>query len=217
MRLVLLGPPGAGKGTQAAKISERLGIPHISTGDMFRQAIKEGTDLGRQAEKYLSSGGLVPDAVTIGLVQERLERPDCCQGFLLDGFPRTVAQAEALDTWLAGRGTGLDAVINIAVPREELMERLTGRRVCRRCGATYHLQYNPPRVTGKCDICGGKLLQRADDTAATVARRLDVYSEQTAPLIAYYRERGLLREIDGNQDIEAVNRAIGAALGREWR
>ncbi|MBC7325463.1 MAG: adenylate kinase, partial [Moorella sp. (in: Bacteria)] len=157
MRLVLLGPPGAGKGTQAAKISERLGIPHISTGDMFRQAIKEGTDLGRQAEKYLSSGGLVPDAVTIGLVQERLERPDCCQGFLLDGFPRTVAQAEALDTWLAGRGTGLDAVINIAVPREELMERLTGRRVCRRCGATYHLQYNPPRVTGKCDICGGKL------------------------------------------------------------
>ncbi|KYH33671.1 adenylate kinase [Neomoorella mulderi] len=217
MRLVLLGPPGAGKGTQAGVISERLGVPHISTGDMFRRAIKEGTELGRQAEKYLQSGGLVPDAVTIGLVQERLSQPDCRQGFLLDGFPRTVAQAEALDAWLAGRKEKLDAVIDIEVPREELLERLTGRRVCRQCGATYHLQYNPPAEAGKCDVCGGELVQRADDTAATVSKRLDVYREQTAPLIAYYRQRGRLKEIDGSQDIAAVTRAIGTALGRDWQ
>ncbi|GEA18252.1 adenylate kinase [Moorella sp. E306M] len=217
MRLVLLGPPGAGKGTQAALICKHLGIPHISTGDMFRQAIKEGTELGRQAEKYLQSGGLVPDDVTIGLIQERLSQSDCRQGFLLDGFPRTVAQAEALDAWLAGRKEKLDAVIDIEVPREELMARLTGRRVCRQCGATYHLQYNPPAEAGKCDVCGGELIQRADDTAATVGKRLDVYNEQTAPLITYYRQRGLLKEIDGSGDIAAVSRAIGAALGRDWQ
>lgn len=217
MRLVLLGPPGAGKGTQAALICKHLGIPHISTGDMFRQAIKEGTELGRQAEKYLQSGGLVPDDVTIGLIQERLSHSDCRQGFLLDGFPRTVAQAEALDAWLAGRKEKLDAVIDIEVPREELMARLTGRRVCRQCGATYHLQYNPPAEAGKCDVCGGELIQRADDTAATVGKRLDVYNEQTAPLITYYRQRGLLKEIEGSGDIAAVSRAIGAALGRDWQ
>ncbi|MDK2894486.1 MAG: adenylate kinase [Moorella sp. (in: firmicutes)] len=217
MRLVLLGPPGAGKGTQAALICKHLGIPHISTGDMFRQAIKEGTELGRQAEKYLQSGGLVPDDVTIGLIQERLSQSDCRQGFLLDGFPRTVAQAEALDAWLAGRKEKLDAVIDIEVPREELMARLTGRRVCRQCGATYHLQYNPPAEAGKCDVCGGELIQRADDTAATVGKRLDVYNEQTAPLITYYRQRGLLKEIEGSGDIAAVSRAIGAALGRDWQ
>ncbi|WP_258358890.1 adenylate kinase [Moorella sulfitireducens (nom. illeg.)] len=216
MRLVLLGPPGAGKGTQAAIICRHVGIPHISSGDMFRQAIKEGTELGRQAEKYLQSGSLVPDAVTIGLVQERLSKPDCRQGFLLDGFPRTVAQAGALDAWLAGKKEKLDAVIDIEVPREELMVRLTGRRVCRRCGATYHLQFNPPRETGKCDACGGELIQRADDTAATVSRRLDVYVEQTAPLIDYYRRRGLLKEIDGSRDITTVTRSIGKALGRDW-
>lgn len=215
--MVLLGPPGAGKGTQAALICKHLGIPHISTGDMFRQAIKEGTELGRQAEKYLQSGGLVPDDVTIGLIQERLSQSDCRQGFLLDGFPRTVAQAEALDAWLAGRKEKLDAVIDIEVPREELMARLTGRRVCRQCGATYHLQYNPPAEAGKCDVCGGELIQRADDTAATVGKRLDVYNEQTAPLITYYRQRGLLKEIEGSGDIAAVSRAIGAALGRDWQ
>ncbi|WP_406677305.1 adenylate kinase [Moorella sp. ACPs] len=217
MRLVLLGPPGAGKGTQAGLICKHLGIPHISSGDMFRQAIKEGTELGRQAAKYLQSGSLVPDAVTIGLVQERLSQFDCRHGFLLDGFPRTVAQAEALDAWLAGRKEKLDAVIDIEVPREELMARLTGRRVCRQCGATYHLQYNPPAEAGKCDVCGGELIQRADDNAATVGKRLDVYREQTAPLITYYRQRGILKEIDGSQDIAAVSRAIGTALGRDWQ
>ncbi|MDN5325409.1 MAG: adenylate kinase [Moorella sp. (in: firmicutes)] len=217
MRLVLLGPPGAGKGTQAREISQRLAIPHISTGDMFREAIKGGTPLGRQAEAYIKDGRLVPDEVTIGLVQERLARPDCRDGFLLDGFPRTVAQAEALDTWLAGRQEGLDAVIDIEVPRDALLERLTGRRVCRQCGATYHVRYNPPAVEGKCDICGQDLVQRADDTEATVSRRLDVYTGQTAPLINYYRQRSLLKEIDGRQDIPAVTLAIGRALGRDWQ
>lgn len=159
----------------------------------------------------------MPDDVTIGLIQERLSQSDCRQGFLLDGFPRTVAQAEALDAWLAGRKEKLDAVIDIEVPREELMARLTGRRVCRQCGATYHLQYNPPAEAGKCDVCGGELIQRADDTAATVGKRLDVYNEQTAPLITYYRQRGLLKEIEGSGDIAAVSRAIGAALGRDWQ
>ncbi|OIQ59040.1 adenylate kinase [Moorella thermoacetica] len=217
MRLVLLGPPGAGKGTQAREISQRLAIPHISTGDMFREAIKGGTPLGRQAEAYIKDGRLVPDEVTIGLVQERLARPDCRDGFLLDGFPRTVAQAEALDAWLAGRQEGLDAVIDIEVPRDALLERLTGRRVCRQCGATYHVRYNPPAVEGKCDICGQDLVQRADDTEATVSRRLDVYTGQTAPLINYYRQRSLLKEIDGRQDIPAVTLAIGRALGRDWQ
>ncbi len=217
MRLVLLGPPGAGKGTQAVVISKRLSIPHISTGDMFREAIKAGTALGRQAEKFLQSGSLVPDDVTTGLVQERLSRPDCQQGFLLDGFPRTLGQAEALDAWLAGRDARLDAVLDIAVGREELLQRLTGRRVCRRCGAAYHLQYNPPAKAGRCNSCGGELIQRDDDTATTVARRLDVYNRQTAPLVAYYQGRGLVREIDGSQDIGAVTRSIGRALGGDWR
>lgn len=217
MRLVLLGPPGAGKGTQAGIICKRLDIPHISSGDMFRQAIKEGTELGRRAEQYLQSGNLVPDAVTVGLVQERLSKADCRRGFLLDGFPRTVPQAEALDAWLESRNERLEAVIDIEVPREELLRRLTGRRICSQCGATYHLQYNPPRETGKCDICGGLLIQRDDDTVATVEKRLEVYKEQTEPLIVYYRRRGLLREIDGSGDIRAVTTAIGAALGRDWR
>ncbi|MGI9860722.1 adenylate kinase [Moorella naiadis] len=217
MRLVLLGPPGAGKGTQAAAISQRLNILHISTGDMFRAAIKEGTPLGRRAEAYLQAGSLVPDEVTIGLVQERLEQQDCRAGFLLDGFPRTVVQAEALDAWLASRVEKLDAVIDIEVPRDDLLERLTGRRVCPRCGATYHVRYNPPAVAGKCDNCGGELIQRADDTEATVSKRLDVYTQQTAPLITYYRQRGLLQEIDGSQAIPAVTLAVGKALGRDWR
>jgi adenylate kinase len=184
---------------------------------MFREAIKAGTALGRQVEKFLQSGSLVPDEVTTGLVEERLSRPDCQQGFLLDGFPRTLGQAEALDAWLAGRDARLDAVLDIAVGREELLQRLTGRRVCRQCGATYHLQYDPPAVAGRCNSCGGELIQRDDDTATTVARRLDVYNRQTAPLIAYYQERGLVREIDGSQDIGAVTRSIGRALGSDWQ
>jgi len=216
MRLILLGPPGAGKGTQAQEISKRLGVSHISTGDMFREAIKAGTKLGRQAERYLKGGLLVPDTVTVGLVQERLGQPDCRQGFLLDGFPRTVAQAQELDLWLVGREQALDAVINIEVPGSELMARLTGRKVCRRCGATYHTRYNPP-ASGKCDVCGGELVQRTDDTEAVVSKRLAVYMEQTAPLIAYYRQRGLLREVDGSKDIPEVTRAIGQVLGRDWQ
>lgn len=216
MRLILLGPPGAGKGTQAQEISKRLGIPHISTGDMFREAIKAGTELGRQAERYLKDGLLVPDNVTVGLVQERLGQPDCRQGFLLDGFPRTVAQAQEFDHWLEGREQVLDAVINIEVPGSELMARLTGRRVCRQCGVTYHIRYNPP-ASGKCDVCGGELVQRTDDTEAVVSKRLAVYMEQTAPLIAYYQQRELLKEVDGSKDIPEVTRAIGQVLGRDWQ
>lgn len=217
MRLVLLGPPGAGKGTQAREISQRLAIPHISTGDMFREAIKGRSPLGCQAEAYIKSGRLVPDEVTVGLVQERLVQSDCRNGFLLDGFPRTVAQAEALDAWLEGRAEKLDVVIEIVVPRDDLMVRLTGRRVCRECGATYHVRYNPSAVPGKCDACGGDLIQRADDSEATVSKRLEVYTEQTAPLVNYYRQRGILKEIDGSQAIPEVTLAIGRALGRDWQ
>lgn len=208
MKLVLLGPPGAGKGTQAQKISEHLRIPHISTGDMFRQAIKAGTELGRKAESYLKEGLLVPDAVTIGLIQERLSQPDSRKGFLLDGFPRTVHQAEELDSWLESKGQGLDAVIDIEVPVEELKARLTGRRICRDCGAAYHILYNPPSSPGKCEVCGGVLIQRNDDTEEVVTKRLDVYIKQTAPLIDYYRRKGIIKEIDGSQDIPEVNRSI---------
>lgn len=216
MRLVLLGPPGAGKGTQAREISKRLGVPHISTGDMFRDAIKAGTELGQEVERYLKEGLLVPDTLTVSLVQERLAQADCRQGYLLDGFPRTVAQAEELDLWLKGRQQALDAVIDIEVPAEKLVARLTGRRVCRRCGATYHIRYNPP-AADKCDLCGSELTQRSDDTEAVVSKRLDVYEEQTAPLVAYYRRNGLLKAIDGQKDIYEVTRAIGQALGRVWQ
>ncbi|NLW08181.1 MAG: adenylate kinase [Clostridia bacterium] len=216
MRLVLLGPPGAGKGTQAQEISKRLGVPHISTGDMFREAIKAGTELGRQAEQYLRGGLLVPDAVTVGLVQERLGKADCSNGYLLDGFPRTVAQAEELTSWLESRQEGLDAVINIEVPAEELLVRLTGRRVCSQCGATYHIRYNRPSGD-KCDQCNGELKQRSDDTEAVVSKRLEVYRKQTAPLLAYYRKNGLLKEVDGTRDITEVTRAIGQLLGQDWQ
>ncbi|MDK2821189.1 MAG: adenylate kinase [Clostridia bacterium] len=217
MRLVLLGPPGAGKGTQAKEISKRMSIPHISTGDMFRQAIKEGTELGKQAEAYLKEGRLVPDTITIGLIQERLTMPDTHNGFLLDGFPRTKPQAEALDRWLDGQGANIDYVLNIEVPREQILIRLTGRRICKGCGATYHVQYNPPQNSGICDFCGEKLSQRPDDTETVVSHRLDVYVEQTSLLVKYYREKGILKEIDGSHDIPEVTQAIGMALGSDWR
>lgn len=216
MRLILMGPPGSGKGTQAAFISKELGIPHISTGDMFRKAIRDNTELGVKAKGYMDAGKLVPDEVTIGIVRERLQEPDCKKGFLLDGFPRTVAQAEALDEILKSLAMELDAVIDIQVPREELLKRLTGRRMCK-CGASYHIAFSPPSQQGKCDKCGGDLYQRQDDTEETINNRLDVYNEQTKPLIDFYQNQGLLKNINGNQEIEEVLSEIGESLGRSFK
>ncbi|WP_226660059.1 adenylate kinase [Pseudalkalibacillus hwajinpoensis] len=204
MNLVLMGLPGVGKGTQAEKIVEKYGIPHISTGDMFRAAIKEGTPLGLKAKEYMDSGNLVPDEVTIGIVRERLGKDDCEKGFLLDGFPRTVAQADALETILADLGKKLDYVINIAVEEDQLMQRLTGRRVCRNCGATYHAVFNPPKEEGVCDKCGGELYQRDDDKEETVRTRLEVNKQQQQPLLTFYEGKGYLKTIDGNRDINEV-------------
>jgi adenylate kinase len=213
MNLVLMGLPGAGKGTQAEKIVEKYGIPHISTGDMFRAAIKEGTELGLQAKSYMDRGDLVPDEVTIGIVRERLSKEDCQKGFLLDGFPRTVAQAEALETILAELNRSIHYVINIDVDKDILMERLTGRRICKECGATYHLVFNPPSQPGVCDKCGGELYQRADDNEETVANRLEVNLKQTKPLLDFYQAKGYLRNINGQQEIDKVFEDISELLG----
>ena len=204
MNLVLMGLPGVGKGTQAEKIVEKYGIPHISTGDMFRAAIKEGTPLGLKAKEYMDSGNLVPDEVTIGIVRERLGKDDCEKGFLLDGFPRTVAQADALEEILSDLGKKLDYVVNIAVEEDQLMQRLTGRRVCRNCGATYHVIFNPPKEEGVCDKCGGELYQRDDDKEETVRTRLEVNKQQQQPLLTFYEGKGYLKTIDGNRDINEV-------------
>jgi adenylate kinase len=204
MNLVLMGLPGAGKGTQAEKIVEKYGIPHISTGDMFRAAIKESTELGLQAKSFMDQGNLVPDEVTIGIVRERLSKEDCAEGFLLDGFPRTVAQAEALENILSDLNKKIDYVINIDVDQEFLMERLTGRRICKSCGSTYHLVFNPPTKDDVCDRCGGELYQRADDNAETVQNRLEVNQKQTKPLLDFYEGKGYLRNINGQQDIRKV-------------
>ncbi|MCM3570087.1 adenylate kinase [Neobacillus mesonae] len=204
MNLVLMGLPGAGKGTQAEKIVEKYRIPHISTGDMFRAAMKEGTELGLKAKSFMDKGELVPDEVTIGIVRERLAKDDCKEGFLLDGFPRTVPQAEALETLLEELGKKIDYVLNINVDKSILMERLTGRRICKDCGATYHLVFNPPAKEGVCDRCGGELYQRADDNAETVQNRLDVNIKQQQPLLTFYETKGYLRTINGQQDIEKV-------------
>ncbi|CUA81255.1 adenylate kinase [Anoxybacillus suryakundensis] len=213
MNLVLMGLPGAGKGTQAEKIVEKYKIPHISTGDMFRAAIKEGTELGLQAKSYMDRGDLVPDEVTIGIVRERLSKDDCQNGFLLDGFPRTVAQAEALETLLQQLNRSIDYVINIEVDKSILMERLTGRRICKECGATYHLVFNPPAQAGVCDKCGGELYQRADDNEATVANRLEVNMKQAQPLLDFYAAKGYLRNINGQQHIDQVFANICELLG----
>lgn len=215
MRLILVGPPGAGKGTQAEVLTTKLAIPHISTGDMFRKAIKEQTPLGIEAKRYMDSGQLVPDSVTIGLVKERLAQGDCAKGFLLDGFPRTIPQAEALELTLNELGVKLDGVINIDVDRKELMARLTGRRVCSACGATYHVSANPSKAGDICDKCQGELIQRSDDTEATVSNRLSVYDEQTAPLVVYYQGKGLLLNIDGSQPVGDVTRQIFKILGSD--
>jgi len=214
MKLLLMGPPGAGKGTQAEVLTKKLQVPHISTGDMFRKAIKEGTELGKKAKQFMDEGKLVPDEVTVGIVKERLAESDCKNGFLLDGFPRTLAQAEALSGILNDLDMLLDAVINIQVPRENLIERLTGRRICRNCGATYHIVFNPPSDSVKCDVCGGELYQRSDDNEETVANRLDVYEKQTAPLIQYYEQQNVLNNINGDQEIKEVLKEIGERLGR---
>ncbi|MDH5163830.1 adenylate kinase [Heyndrickxia oleronia] len=212
MNLVLMGLPGAGKGTQAEKIVDKYAIPHISTGDMFRAAMKEGTELGLQAKSFMDKGELVPDEVTIGIVRERLSKDDCQKGFLLDGFPRTVPQAEALEAILQDLNKKIDYCINISVDKDILMGRLTGRRICKNCGATYHLEFNPPKEAGVCDRCGGELYQRADDNEETVQNRLEVNIKQTQPLLDYYAEKGYLKTIDGQQDINKVFADIDVLL-----
>lgn len=208
-----MGLPGAGKGTQAEKIVEKYHIPHISTGDMFRAAIKDGTELGLKAKSFIDKGELVPDEVTIGIVRERLSKPDCQKGFLLDGFPRTVAQAEALENMLSELERPIDYVINVDVDKDILLERLTGRRICTECGATYHLVFNPPSKEGVCDRCGGELYQRADDNEETVQNRLEVNLKQTQPLLSFYEDKGYLRNINGQQDIDKVFADIEELLG----
>ncbi len=213
MKIILMGPPGAGKGTQAEKLVEVYQIPHISTGDMFRKAQKDGTELGLKAKSYMEQGQLVPDEVTVGIVKERLAEDDCKDGFLLDGFPRTVQQADALDGILKELGMTLDRVVNIEVDKAFLVDRLTGRRVCRACGATFHVTNKAPKVEGVCDKCGGELYQRNDDKIETVSNRLDVYAAQTAPLIEYYQSKGIMSSIDGSQSMEKVLADIRSALG----
>lgn len=204
MNLILMGLPGAGKGTQAEKIVAKYGIPHISTGDMFRAAIKEGTELGLKAQAYMKEGNLVPDEVTIGIVRERLSKDDCEKGFLLDGFPRTVAQATALEEMLQDLGRKIDHVVYIDVPKEDLFKRLTGRWICQTCGATYHEIFNPPKEPRVCDKDGAKLIQRDDDKPETVEKRLEVNLEQTKPLLDFYENKGYLRKIEGNKEIDEV-------------
>lgn len=213
MNLILMGLPGAGKGTQAEKITKTYAVPHISTGDMFRSAIKEGTTLGKKAKAFMDEGNLVPDEVTIGIVEERLQKDDCKDGFLLDGFPRTIAQAEALDALLSSMNKRIDHVLHIDVPEENLVERLTGRRICPSCGATYHVLYNPPKEEGKCDNDNSELIQRDDDQPETVKNRLAVNIKQTQPLLDFYQKQGYLKIINGNQDINDVFADIQAILG----
>ena len=208
MRLILLGPPGAGKGTQASAIVKRYNIPHISTGDIFRANIKEGTKLGTMAQEYMNKGLLVPDELVVTIVKDRLTKDDCKEGFLLDGFPRTVNQAEALDKELSSLGIKLDKVINIEADRDILIQRAIGRRICKECGATYHVKNNPPKVEGVCDIDQGELFQRSDDNEATVSTRIEVYLDQTQPLIDYYDQQGLILNIDGINSIEDTFKTI---------
>jgi len=212
MNIVFLGPPGAGKGTQAKILIERYGIPQVSTGDMLREHRAKGTELGKKAQEYMDKGQLVPDEIILGMVKERLSQPDCQKGFILDGFPRTVAQAEALDKLLSEMGKKLDFALALIVPDDLLVERLTGRRTCKSCGMMYHIKYKPPKVEGKCDVCEGELYQRPDDNEETVRNRLKVYHEQTAPLIEYYKNKGILREIDGSKSIEEITQQLISIL-----
>jgi len=213
MRAVLLGPPGAGKGTQAVRLVEKYNVPQISTGDIFRRNIKEGTELGKKAQEYMNAGQLVPDELVVDLVKDRLMQDDCKNGYLLDGFPRTIYQAEELDKFLAEQSQKLDAVINFEVGYDTLIERLTGRRVCKSCGAGYHIKNLPPKVEGVCDKCGSELEQRKDDTKETAVNRISVYEESTAPLIDYYTGTGALRNVNAEKDPDELRKDIVAEIG----
>ncbi|MBQ2801545.1 MAG: adenylate kinase [Lachnospiraceae bacterium] len=213
MKLIMLGAPGAGKGTQAKKIAEKYNIPHISTGDIFRANIKNGTELGQKAKTYMDQGLLVPDELVVDLVMDRFAQPDCENGYVLDGFPRTIPQAEALDAALEKAGAKIDYAINVEVPDENIVNRMSGRRACVACGATYHLVHIPPKAEGVCDTCGKELILRDDDKPETVKKRLGVYHEQTQPLIDYYTKKGALVEVDGTVDMEDVFNAIVKILG----
>lgn len=213
MKIIMLGAPGAGKGTQAMKIAEKYQIPHISTGDIFRANIKEGTELGKKAKSYMDQGQLVPDELTLELIMDRFQNPDCVNGYVLDGFPRTIPQAEALTEALAKKGETIDYAINVEVPDENIINRMGGRRACLACGSTYHIVYAPTRVEGICDRCGEKLVLRDDDKPETVKNRLNVYHNQTQPLIEYYTRQGKLAEVDGTQSMEDVFNAIVKILG----
>lgn len=213
MKVIMLGAPGAGKGTQAKKIAAKYQIPHISTGDIFRANIKEGTELGKKAKEYMDQGLLVPDELTVDLVIDRVKQDDCKNGYVLDGFPRTIPQAEALDKALAALGEKMDYAIDVDVPDENIVNRMSGRRACVGCGATYHIKYNPPKTEDVCDICGEKLILRDDDQPETVLKRLTVYHDQTQPLIDYYTKSGILKQVDGTVDMEDVFQAIVKILG----
>lgn len=213
MKIIMLGAPGAGKGTQAKMIAAKYGIPHISTGDIFRANIKNGTELGAKAKEYMDKGLLVPDELVVDLVIDRFKEPDCEKGYVLDGFPRTIPQAEALDKALTAIGESVDYAINVEVPDENIVRRMGGRRACVGCGATYHIVYSPTKVAGKCDTCGGDLIIRDDDKPETVQNRLAVYHEQTQPLIDYYTKKGIIAEVDGTQDMNDVFAAIVKILG----
>ncbi|RHP30934.1 adenylate kinase [Lachnotalea sp. AF33-28] len=213
MKIIMLGAPGAGKGTQAKKIADKYQIPHISTGDIFRANIKEGTELGKKAKTFMDAGKLVPDELTIDLLMDRISRPDCANGYVLDGFPRTIPQAESLEAALEKRGEKIDYAINVEVPDENIIHRMSGRRACLNCGATYHVVHIPTKVEGICDRCGSELVLRDDDKPETVKKRLDVYHEQTQPLIEFYSQRGVLVNVDGTRDMEVVFADIVEILG----
>ena len=214
MKIIMLGAPGAGKGTQAKKIAAQYAIPHISTGDIFRANIKNNTELGQKAKTYMDKGELVPDSLVVDLIMDRFKEADCANGYVLDGFPRTIPQAEALDNALKANGEKVDFAINVEVPDENIINRMSGRRACVGCGATYHIKYNPTKVEGVCDACGEKLILRDDDKPETVKNRLSVYHEQTQPLIDYYNKAGVLAEVDGTKDMEDVFKDIVNILGK---
>ena len=214
LKIIMLGAPGAGKGTQAKKIAAKYSIPHISTGDIFRANIKNNTELGQKAKTYMDKGELVPDELVVDLIMDRFKEPDCANGYVLDGFPRTIPQAEALDKALNAQNESVDYAINVEVPDENIINRMSGRRACVGCGATYHIQFNPTKVEGVCDVCGEKLILRDDDKPETVSKRLKVYHEQTQPLIDYYAKKNILAEVDGTKDMEDVFNAIVEILGK---